>query len=372
MKLEYLFLDDTFKATLEGYHPENVIISYHQLNESACWMVVIAANGENEASANRLSAVNDHIMEALKPTVLRNDFSAYYNCKLYPLFNAFERKLRKLLYLKINIVKDEKTAENLQALEEKSFGELFDLLFTDGEFMKQARTLINEKNIRFTKKQILEKMQEIAENTLWGKLLGNDTIPALCENFVEVRMLRNDVMHAHNIGQSKYRRAKKILKEINKEIDDEFNRILQLPETAMSVEFNDALNTAIKQMREQSRILRESYIAATNAYILQRNSDICETVHKLAQLVKTMYATEDMQSQVKDIRMCMSDNMHELKKNLDSSTIESSRNQIQQMIEGQKESIQQLSSQLTSEIADGEHFILPNIEEEDNNGENEV
>ena len=87
---------------------------------------------------------------------------------------------------------------------------IFELLFTDAEFVKSVRTKVNEKTWQFTKKEIITVLQSISEDTVWNNLLGTDAVTSLSENFLAVKNYRNDVMHAHNIDTETYREEKTV------------------------------------------------------------------------------------------------------------------------------------------------------------------
>ena len=61
--------------------------------------ITINIEGENQDNAKFLSTVNDVILEDDDLIVVSNEASEYFNKRLFPLVNEFERKLRKLLYL---------------------------------------------------------------------------------------------------------------------------------------------------------------------------------------------------------------------------------------------------------------------------------
>src|SRR5699024_1286000 len=112
---------------------------------------------------------------------------------LFPDINEFERKLRKLLYLKSAIYHGDKKIDNIRNLETKELGVIFELLFTDADFVKNARSKVNEKTWQFTKREIVAALQSIAEDTLWNDLLGNEAVVSLSDNFLTVKNYRNDV-----------------------------------------------------------------------------------------------------------------------------------------------------------------------------------
>ena len=150
MKQEYLFVEDTHKAEVESYKPENVRCSIQNIEDSTCWIAVYEASGENLQSAKTLSKTNGYITSKFNPTILTNESAAYFNKSLYPYFNEFERKLRKLLYLKSALQHDATDSQVIKELESKDLGTIFELLFTDAQFIKDVRKNINEKSWHFT------------------------------------------------------------------------------------------------------------------------------------------------------------------------------------------------------------------------------
>lgn len=150
--------------------------------------------------------------------MLSNGCSAYYNKALYPHFNEFERKLRKLLYLKSALSRDAKDSVLIKNLESKDFGEIFTLLFSDAQFVKDTRNLLNKKTWQFTKDEIIVAIQKIIESTVWDNLIGKDTVPLLRSDFVRVKTYRNDIMHAHSMEASEFVDATRLIKAINKQL----------------------------------------------------------------------------------------------------------------------------------------------------------
>ena len=55
---------------------------------------------------------------------------------------------------------------------------------------------------------MLESLQKIDENTLWGDLFGKNSICDLPSRFLNVKNYRNDIMHAHNLNYDKYKKSK--------------------------------------------------------------------------------------------------------------------------------------------------------------------
>lgn len=249
---EYLFVGDEHKAEIEKYTHKTVKAEIYDIENSDCWIATFSLDGENEKSANTLSAVHEYVMSHFNPTVLSNGCSAYYNKALYPHFNEFERKLRKLLYLKSALSKDKKDSETIKDLESKDFGEIFTLLFSDAQFVQNVKKSVNDKTWQFTKDEILAALQHISENTLWDKLIGENAVPLLRTDFVKIKDYRNDVMHAHSMNSSSFSSAMKLVKKINEQLDIEIGQIIiekeKTPETQSGEDFNAAMSVAIKDM----------------------------------------------------------------------------------------------------------------------------
>lgn len=254
---EYLFTSAEHRHTVEQYAPESCEKDIYDIDNSDCWIVTYSKEGTNESSAKILSSVHSYIVNNFHPTVLSNECSAYYNKALYPHFNEFERKLRKLLYLKSALSRDAKGSALIKDLESKDFGEIFTLLFSDAQFVQGTKALVNNKTWQFTKDEILAAIEAISENTVWDNLIGKDAVPLLRSDFAKVKSFRNDIMHAHSMETAKYNEAAKLIKEINKQLDAEIGNIIGTKETVQgdsAQDFNAALGDAIRNMDEAQSI----------------------------------------------------------------------------------------------------------------------
>lgn len=283
---EYLFNSNEYREAVEKYTEESCLQNIYDIDKSGCWIVSYFRSGENENTAKVLSYLHNYIVRNFNPIVLSNGCAAYYNKILYPYFNEFERKLRKFLYLKSALSQDAKNSELIKDLESKDFGEIFTLLFSDTEFVKSTKASVNTKTWQFTKDEIIAVIQKIEENTIWDKLIGKDSVPLLRSDFASVKDYRNDIMHAHSMETSQFYAAGKLIKEINKQLDEEIGKITGAKEKEQAEntrDFNSALSDAMKNMDEaqnakslqeqiselQSRlptINNDSIIAALKAY----------------------------------------------------------------------------------------------------------
>ena len=181
--------------------------------------------GDNEKAAKKLSEINDRILKNdNKMICISNEASAYFNKNLFPLFNEFERNLRKIVFLGLSII-EEIDENTVKIMEEKDFGGIFGFLFFDSNFLKKVKEL-DIKQVR--KAEIIEKINNIGENTRWNKLFPKSSL--LLENeFNSVREYRNDTMHARNIDFNRFKLIKKLLQDINVELEEEINRIIGNP-----------------------------------------------------------------------------------------------------------------------------------------------
>lgn len=217
---EYLLQDENIKKNISDYKPEKASIKLYQVEKGKCWYAQISVNGSNEQAARDLSDIDMYVQEHFAVTLLRSDCSAYFTNKLYPLLSSFERTLRKLLYIFSAINNDDESAKNIKELEKKTIGQIFTILFIDDAFVRSIKDSIKGANRDiFSKDDILKLISSVDEKTAWDSLMGDDIVPTLRKNFQEVRSIRNNVMHAHNINWNEYENSRKLLRKIIKEMD---------------------------------------------------------------------------------------------------------------------------------------------------------
>lgn len=254
MIIEFLFTSKDYRNELEHYSvPQESNKQIVDLQSSDGWIVCISRKGENETSAIILSNLRDEVCEKYQPVIITDGASAYFNKKLYPLANEFERKLRKLLYCASALHTDKQGAEVINNLEAMDLGTLFSMLFTDNDYVKQVRTYINKTlTANFTRKQIVEDLSGFEESVLWDRILGKDCVKTLRDGFVEVKNWRNDIMHAHNISVTTYQRAKQIFAQVNSELDNAIGSMLKesKDDNVKFVELFDSTKHVIQNMGE--------------------------------------------------------------------------------------------------------------------------
>ncbi|MBP3197539.1 MAG: hypothetical protein J6N21_11115 [Butyrivibrio sp.] len=266
MKQEYLLMDEQEKNEISKYKPEGVQTKLYSVENGKCWYVEFSIEGENIDSARWLSEVDDYVRNSFKLTVLQNDSSKYFNNRLYPLMSSFERKLRKILYMFSAINKDDESAKNIEKLEEKDFGQIFTMLFVDEGFMSAAKTAVKETNRdNFSKDDIIHLLESIEEKPVWDKLLGKDVVPTLRKQYQDIRKIRNDIMHSHDIGWNAYSKSEKLIKKINREIDEAIDDVnIKESITKKQPTFNKTLADALRVQEQFGQIFRSAVPQLSN------------------------------------------------------------------------------------------------------------
>lgn len=250
---EYLFCGDEYRNEIEQFTLNSCTKEIQGIKNSECWIVTFSMKGENENSAKVLSSVHEIMVKTFQPTVLSDGSAAYYNKALYSHFNEFERKLRKLLYLKSALAKRsekkliEEQEELIKKLEEKNLGEIFSKFFIDKDFRENAKNMISGGNGIFSKAEMVAAIQDLPEITVWDKLFKGKAVPRLRSDFQELKAFRNDVMHAHSMNTSKYKKACKLVKEVNKQLDEAIDKVIR-GKVKNETEFNIVLRKALETM----------------------------------------------------------------------------------------------------------------------------
>lgn len=245
---EYLLQDENIKKNISDYKPEKASIKLYQVEKGKCWYAQISVNGSNEQAARHLSDIDMYVQEHFAVTLLRSDCSAYFTNKLYPLLSSFERTLRKLLYIFSAINNDDESTKNIKELEKKTIGQIFTMLFIDDAFVSSIKDIIKGANRDiFSKDDILKLISSVDEKTVWDSLMGDDIVPTLRKNFQEVRSIRNNVMHAHNINWNEYENSRKLLRKIIKEMDTALDDVsIKESIATKKPSYNHTLSDALK------------------------------------------------------------------------------------------------------------------------------
>lgn len=257
MTNEYLFQSNSHRTEVESYNPDGIVVKISEIEGSLFWIATYKIDGNNEDSARKMSEVHQTIME-YSPLVLSCESSAYYNKILFPLVNELERKLRYLLYLAVSISDNDDAKKHISLLEEKDFGEIFELLFIDSKFIKKIRLRVNAENKsefsgkdKYTKDEIQSYLDSLDEHTLWDAIFSESNVPTLRNQFRDVQTYRNDVMHAHNISKETFNKSRTVFNKINKELDNaiyEQKSVIKEIPSEQKEKVSSAISVALAQM----------------------------------------------------------------------------------------------------------------------------
>ncbi|MBM7024097.1 hypothetical protein [Treponema sp. Marseille-Q4523] len=230
MRLQYLCSNEKDIATIrEKYQPD---VTITQRNEILTSIIEFNKNEDDEDAAKSLSIIDTDIRSKYSSLqLIENDASAFFNKELYPLFNTFERDLRKVLYLAKALIGNDgsstqssvkEVAHKINNLELLDFGKLYILLFTSESFYKDFTKKFEKlkSDSPYNKKQLEKLISDIPEHSLWAKLeYAKEIAPNITESFWEIKEYRNDVMHTHNIDYVKYQKIKNLMVTVNTELE---------------------------------------------------------------------------------------------------------------------------------------------------------
>lgn len=181
---------------------------------------------DDETKAKRLDTLSGRLAEAYPDAfqIINSESSQYFCGQIYPLIVSFETKLRHALYISRALFENGNVskksfqytvAKTEKLIEEIDFGEIYDAIFTDKDLRPR---LMKEYTLNLTKADLLKRIQEIEEDTLWRKIVG--TGYGYIENhFLEIKDFRNDVMHNHLISGKRFDVAREVLQKANAELE---------------------------------------------------------------------------------------------------------------------------------------------------------
>lgn len=265
MKLEYLCKNENYKDIIDSLDfNEKITFKEDKTNELCILSFEMAS--ESKDSAKILSDTKAKISECpIKNDMflLVDESSEYFNKELYPLYNKFERLLRKVLYLVSTKENNSSAFDIAKQLETFDFGKIYEKVFTSKAFNNNIKTIVNDK-LPYSKNEIIEKINNIEEVTVWDELLKN------CNNFISnhflvIREHRNDIMHAHNISYLSYTNALKIIKEANNNLEEVIKKCL-------SNELDVSIDTTMLLTNEDN----ENEFALKDFETITNNSDTVE------------------------------------------------------------------------------------------------
>lgn len=267
MKLEYLISTkeqlDYFEA--KDFEVVGIEKEIKKVSDSDKYILVVSRRSNDESSAKELSKLHSDIMSSQELISLTNESSEYYLNRLYPIVIELELKLRKLLRLVSainNIQNNDEMTSNIKDIEGITLSKLFEYLFTDVDFNKSVKSLLQNKELKdfkFSKKRYKEIVDALEENTPWNQLLGK-RVPSLFENYIEVYKTRNEIAHAHQIDLATFTRHNKILETVIAELDSTI-LFYETTQERVNVDFNTIMFKTLTNYFEFSKSVEMSNIS---------------------------------------------------------------------------------------------------------------
>lgn len=238
MTIEFLYKDNTYESVINGINEslnlEENEITYTPIVQVGLNIFSFSKSGDNETTAKKLDEIKNQVFKSLDANnlfVITDGVSSYFCQRLYPQMANFERGLRKVLYLASIKSKDEKALVVCKQIEQQEFAQIYQMLFSDTDYVVEARKIVNSKSPELSKHDIIKQLNGISESTLWDKLF-NGQYSYIPENFLDIKDGRNKTMHSRSVSFDEYSaiknnldKANKILKQIEFDVleKDSFN-----------------------------------------------------------------------------------------------------------------------------------------------------
>ena len=223
---------------------------------------------------------------------ISSDSSQHFCKELYPLVVSFEIKLRqavaisRALYEKGNVDLGSfyfDVDKKKKTLEEMDFGKIYEVVFTDTTLRERVKKL-HDRN--FTKEDLILRIKDLEEETLWRKLVGTD-YRYIESHFLAIEAFRNDVMHSHLIDYKSFQEARSILAEGNAELEMAINNKL----ITNTSSFSNGVNVV-----NAIQAMIDAFNAAVNATNTIEN--INNTSKSIDLLIRAITAVRDNKSSI--------------------------------------------------------------------------
>lgn len=262
MIIEFLYKDNTYESIIDGINEslnfEENEITYKPIVQVGLNIFSFSKSGDNETTAKKLDEIKNQVFQLLDPDnmfVITDEVSSYFCQRLYPQMANFERRLRKVLYIASIKSNDEKAISVCRQIEQQEFAQIYQMLFSDAEYVMEAKKIVNSKSPEFSKHDILKQLKDISESTLWNKLF-NGQYSYIPENFLDIKDGRNKVMHSRNISFDDYTSIKNNL--------EKSNRILKQIECDLLEKKNDNANDMLNSIIGALGLLSKAFVNATS------------------------------------------------------------------------------------------------------------
>lgn len=257
MKIEFLYKDDTYKNVIENLKEslglEENSITYTPVVQAGLNIFSFQKIGENEDTAKLLDGIKTTVLNSLsveKLFIITDEVSLYFSQRLYPQLANFERGLRKVLYIASMKSNDEDTIELCKKIENLEFAKIYEMLFSDTQYVNEAKKIVNSNSPAYSKHDILKKLSDITETTIWDKLFQGK-YSYISENFLDIKDGRNKVMHSRSLSYTEYSTIKNHLSKCNTLFSEIEYELLEKNDYSIY----DALNIMVTALRQLGKVV---------------------------------------------------------------------------------------------------------------------
>lgn len=230
MKNEYLIQGiKTEKVFLAIDLPNGIErkLGKYPAEQGSLFLLSFTIKGNSLNSAKRLAKLCDCLPINENVRRLVDDTSKKFCETLFDSYCQFERGLRTALTLAMCAVKGNFDKLSISRLEKLNLNEFYQIYFTDKAFNSQLKLLVNNKGGQFQKQEIINAIDGMKENIVWDSLFGENDMAIVRSRFFDIRNIRNQIMHLHNMPLSTYEEARALLGQANDEIGVYVNRVME-------------------------------------------------------------------------------------------------------------------------------------------------
>ncbi len=236
--------------------------------------------------------------------VVDSESSQYFCRELYPYIQSFETHLRYALYISRSLYDPQNlnnksfllrvTTNNKKEdlpLEALAFSQIYTAVFTNATLQAEA----NKKyDTQLTKAEWIRRIESIPEKTLWHDWVGYN-FNFVEDNFLDIKNIRNSVMHSHLISYQHYSKAKdtlqKAIKEIEQVIHDKL--ITNTSEYATNTNLFESIS-GLSKMAEKTAELISAAFANYNSAEITNNISKTLALFAQASLAATALSSRDI------------------------------------------------------------------------------
>lgn len=214
MKLEILSKRNGIAVSLDKLQLNKEVLISRQ-DDECITSIIYEIQDNNLNSAKILSGIYDQYVNLqIDCYVATNDAAEFFNLELYPLFNKFERNLRKLIYI-LAIKSDDNAMKNFASkIEKLDFNALMNYLFNKKTPLKAIK---NGYSNEFLRQSVEQDISNLSQKSLWSYFVAEDSF--LSNKYKEIINHRDSVMHAENMNYKKYLIFQCEMDNANKELE---------------------------------------------------------------------------------------------------------------------------------------------------------